>query len=80
MPKKKKPNKQGIKGLISPEQIQNAIIINGVVYKLVDDPVDIPEYLPCYGCALHTDCASAIGVICVNVFSALSSGKHFEIL
>ena len=64
--------------MIFPEKVKNALIINGKVYKLVDDPVDDAEFRPCYGCELHAECLCAIGVLCVNVFGGEASGRHFE--
>ena len=54
-------------------RINNAIIINGRVYELIDDS----EENECDRCALVVDCNEYREPICVNVFTD-SQGKRFK--
>lgn len=54
-------------------RIDNAIIIGGKVYELIDDR----EGDECERCALEVDCDSYRSPICVTVFGD-AEGKRFE--
>ena len=62
-----------LKKLKNRTRIDNAIIIGGNVYELIDDR----EGDECERCALAVDCDSYRSPICVTVFSD-AEGKRFE--
>ena len=55
------------------KKLENAIIIGGKVYELIDDR----EGDECDRCALAVDCDSCTDPICVTVFVD-AEGKRFE--
>ena len=55
------------------KKIENAIIINGKVYELVEDLGEDE----CERCALRDDCHYCADVLCVTVFSEVKN-KRFE--
>jgi hypothetical protein len=65
--------KPDFSGMGLSKKIENAIIINGRVYELIDDS----EENECDRCALVVDCNEYREPICVNVFTD-SQGKRFK--